>query len=91
MARKSSPDDRPDIQTAGMGGTVTRSMRHAATHADLTPPADRLIAKRFFLAMKWMPVSYYSKKLEAVLKEKDSKKQEYYPQESDCVNVIPAL
>ena len=30
------------------------------------------------LAMKWIPASYYSKKLEAVLKEKDSKNQEYY-------------
>ena len=30
------------------------------------------------LAMKWIPASYYSKKLEAILKEKDSKNQKYY-------------
>ncbi len=35
--------------------------------------------------------SYYSKKLQAVLKEKDSKTQEYYPEKSDCVDVVPAF
>ena len=30
------------------------------------------------LAMKGIPASYYSKKLQAVFKEKDSKNQEYY-------------
>jgi hypothetical protein len=30
------------------------------------------------LAMKWISDSYYSKKLQAILKEKDSKNQEYY-------------
>ena len=35
--------------------------------------------------------SYYSKKPQAVLKEKDSKNQEYYPEKSNCVDVVPAF
>ena len=46
---------------------------------------------KYGLSMQWRTASYYTKKLQAIPEEKDSKNQKYYTEKSDCINVVPAF